>query len=439
MADRPECHVVPTTADLTSDDEVGHDGPLLRAAAAVPDGSMGVAATAVSLAQNIMGSGLLALPYAFRSGGIAGAGILLGAVLLLSVFSMGLLPALSDQFSVFTFKEVAVLAGSQRAGDVMEAFVLLYNMGICIGYCVFVGDFVSTLVGDHLGGYDLSARVASVAVTVVVFWPLSCAKSLGGLAPLTIVGVVGILFTTAVTVMRYADGHYANHRNPAWPVHMSGFDFSHIGNTFPILVVAFGAHFNILNFYKELKDRSQRRMSVVICVALLIATAVYGTAGIFVYATFGHCTESDFTKNFDSGDVWVSVVRGTMLFALCVSFPLVLLSARSSVDTLLLVPRGLELTTARRVGLSTLLTAAALGIAVAAGDPGPVLDYNGSVFGTPVCYVAPPALYLMLPRKQQSASLRYGSIVCAAVGVVFAVLGVVEVTLEQVKGDDGGC
>eukprot|EP00756_Hemistasia_phaeocysticola_P022361 Hpha_TRINITY_DN15829_c1_g14::TRINITY_DN15829_c1_g14_i1::g.191223::m.191223 len=391
-------------------------------------GDLSVFAATVGLAQNIMGSGLLALPYAFRSGGLGGAGALLLVATILSLFTMSLLPALADHFGAFGFQELAVLAGSQRAGKLLEAGALMYSLGICMGYCVFVGDFVCALVGDHLG-FHLSSRLATVAVTGLIFWPLSCAKSLGALAPLTVVGVLGILYSTVAVIVRYADSSY-----PSDNVTMEAFDGSRVGNTFPILVVAFGAHFNVLRFYKELRDRSQKKMAVVISVSAVLAALVYGAAGIAVYATFGSCTDADFSKNYHSDDKWIIVVRCFMLFALCVSFPLVMVSARGNVASLAQIQPSFP----SRFGITTVLTGICLGVAVAAGDPGPVLDYNGSVFGTPVCYIAPPTLYLMMPRDKQSSWLRAGSVLCIIAGIAFAALGVVEVTLQQIDpGSDG--
>eukprot|EP01062_Namystynia_karyoxenos_P060414 TRINITY_DN51999_c0_g1_i1.p1 TRINITY_DN51999_c0_g1~~TRINITY_DN51999_c0_g1_i1.p1 ORF type:complete len:455 (+),score=163.23 TRINITY_DN51999_c0_g1_i1:85-1449(+) len=400
---------------------------------------LSVTEAAVGLAQNIIGSGLLAMPYAFRSGGTVGASALLGGVAVLSIFTMALLPVLAEAYEVFSYKELAVLAGSQRLGTALEVLIFFYNMGICIGYCVFVGDFVSTLVGDHIGGHDLSPRLASVAVTVVFFWPLSCAKNLSKLTPLTFVGIAGIIYSLVAVIERYAAGTYANKSNPGWPVHMELIDGGKIGKTFPLLVVAMGAHFNILRFYQEMEDRTPAKMNFVICFAIILAAAVYGAAGMVVYATFGKCTKSDFTSNFDSDDTWITVVRCAMLFALIVSFPLVLLSARATMDALVLQPRKIELTTARRLLLATALTAVCLGIAVAAGDPGIVLDYNGSVFGTPVCYIFPPVLYLMQPRQNQGTLTRYGCMLSVGLGIAFAIFGVFEVTLEKVQGDDSAC
>eukprot|EP01062_Namystynia_karyoxenos_P078092 TRINITY_DN7993_c0_g1_i1.p1 TRINITY_DN7993_c0_g1~~TRINITY_DN7993_c0_g1_i1.p1 ORF type:complete len:452 (+),score=140.47 TRINITY_DN7993_c0_g1_i1:83-1438(+) len=448
----------PGSVDSTADDEAplitaeDQRKPLLNVAAgntptgdpteaeaSSPAPELTLFSATVGVAQNILGCGVLALPYAMRSGGYIGAPVLLAVVLGLSLFTMFVLPALSDELGVFSFKEIALRVGNQRLGIAVETLILCYNLGLNVGYCVFVGDFVRDLIGDHIGGWEISRRMGTVIVTVAFFFPLACARNLSFLAPFTVVGVAGIIFATAAVIVRYSDGRYEDESNPGWPVHLSAFDSGNIAKTFPILVVSYGIHFNCLRFYYELRERSQARMRKVICGAIGLSTLVYATVGMIVYATFGRCTESDFTGNFDSADVWIGVVRVAMLIALINSYPLVALSARRAVDQLFMQPRGWEMTPPRRVLVTTLITVVCLGIATLANDPGVVLDYNGSVFGTPVCYIIPPVFYLLLPRSSQSVRMRAGCVLAIVLGLGLAVLGIVEVTRERIHGDSSKC
>ena len=79
------------------------------------------------------------------------------------------------------------------------------------------------------------------------------------------------------------------------------------GDCFPILVGAFGAHFNIPALFREVSTgagspgwkntvagrAAYRRMMRVIVGALTLSSIAYGLAGLVVYATFGPDTKSD--------------------------------------------------------------------------------------------------------------------------------------------------
>merc|ERR1740123_1317216 len=110
-----------------------------------------------------------------------------------------------------------------------------------------------------------------------------------------------------------------------------------------------------------------------------------------------------------------------MTLAICASFPLAMISARAAFFNLVLRQRGFEMTTVVRVATTTGLTALCLSLAYVCGDVGVVLAYNGSVFGTPVCYVVPAVMYMCLPRGSQA--WRRCCLLTAVAGAGFGVLG----------------
>merc|ERR1719384_2370911 len=165
-------------------------------------------------------------------------------------------------------------------------------------------------------------------------------------------------------------------------------------------------------------------MFKVILGALSLSSVVYGGVGLVVYATFGNTTHSDFSENFHPDDSLLVIVRATMTLAICASFPLTMISARMAFFNVFLRPRGLEFTTSVRVATATGLTAGCLSLATVSGDIGIVLAYNGSIFGTPVCYVIPAVMYAFLPSGDQSPTWRRLCLLSSAAGLAFGVLGV---------------
>jgi len=261
-------------------------------------------------------------------------------------------------------------------------------------------------------------------------------------------GLAGICFVVVAVVKRYADGTYDGPDRNGFVA----FDLRNFGDCFPILVGAFGAHYNIPALYREVAGGAGspewnntlagrialRRMIRVIVGAITLSSIVYGVVGAFVYATFGPGTNSDFTENFHKSDTWLVVVRLTMTLAICASFPLSMVSARNAVFNIFLLPNGWEMTGRVRVGLSTALTAFCLGTAlVSGGNISAVLAFNGSVFGTPVCYIAPAIMYMRTPKRSQHRAWAAFAVVCAVAGIAFGVLGLAVVTLSTVRGSGG--
>jgi len=408
-------------------------------------------AATLALTQSILGCGVLALPYAFRSAGLVAGGGLMAFTYILSIYTMLALVLIGSHLGTSSFKEAATKTLGERWSTLIELWVLMFTIGVCISYVVLTGTFLFEIV-DGLGGAGagwISPQAWSALVVLFVCWPLSCSPNLGVLQWTSMLGLCGITFTVLAVVLRYSDGTYSSSkydRNDMVAVNMGTF-----GNCFPILVVAYGAHWQIPGLYRELAPRACSgdpaflesaegtkgfwSMARVIVVSLTLSTVVYGTAGVVVYATFGAGTEDNFVKNFSTGDTVVVLVRFLMTLAVCAAFPLVMISARNTVFNLLFQRSGWTMTWRLRLALSTVLSGICLLLGAAAGDDlGTVLDYNGAVFGIPVCYIAPPVMYLKLPRAVQRRRWRLFCFLSAALGAFLALLGVIAVSKQQASG-----
>lgn len=394
---------------------------------------LSVLSATVTLTQNILGAGLLAMPFAFKAAGLMGALVLFFLIFMMSTLSMGVLVILSNQLQDCSYKGAAMQTVGSRMAMVIEAWVLCFCLGACMCYIILLGDFLHDLgTHCHLGDWA-TPRILMVLVTASICWPLSCAHSLGILKYTSSVGVLSIVLAAFAVVKRYTDGTYTNAETNRPEL----LNMSTVGQCFPILAGAFGAHFNVPSIYREVAPEAAqgiaaadqqgfRRMMKVIVASLVVSGSLYGLVGVLVYLTFGSQTKSDFTLNFDVEDNWFVVTRIALSFSICASFPLCMLAARNS----LLKLAGWELTTKTQVPVATALVGFCLAVAEAANDMGVVFSYMGAVFGTPVCYVAPMVMYLYMPLSKQTPFWRTFSMACSTTGVALGVLGVIVVTLN---------
>eukprot|EP00927_Polykrikos_kofoidii_P002191 TRINITY_DN10859_c0_g1_i1.p1 TRINITY_DN10859_c0_g1~~TRINITY_DN10859_c0_g1_i1.p1 ORF type:complete len:437 (-),score=61.57 TRINITY_DN10859_c0_g1_i1:77-1387(-) len=401
-----------------------------------------------TLTQNILGAGVLTLPFAFKCAGLLGGIAMISLIFGLSVLSMGVLLLLANHCGEFSYGGLALRALGERSATVVSVAVLFFTIGICTSYPILLGNFLQ-LAGQELGAPDWFTTNIWMAIAIIlVGWPLSCAPSLGFLMWSSLAGMTCILFTVVVVVVRYFDGTYDGPETN----NFSMLEVRTFGECFPILVGAFGAHYTIPLLYHEVAPKvgapstfglsrsasnaedetnvAFRRMMRVIVGAVSLSTIVYSTVGIVVYATFGKTTEDDFSKNFASDDRLLLVVRLMLSVAICVSFPLSMVSARVALFNIALKPRGWTMTPTVRIAVSTILSAFCLSVAMLSGDVGVVTAYNGSVFGIPVCFIAPPVMYLCLPRQYQQPKWRTFCIVCTGIGAFFVVFGIVTTTMS---------
>eukprot|EP00927_Polykrikos_kofoidii_P002192 TRINITY_DN10859_c0_g2_i1.p1 TRINITY_DN10859_c0_g2~~TRINITY_DN10859_c0_g2_i1.p1 ORF type:complete len:451 (-),score=66.04 TRINITY_DN10859_c0_g2_i1:9-1361(-) len=405
----------------------------------------------VTLTQNILGAGILTLPFAFKCAGLLGAIALISLIFGLSVLSMGVLLLVSNHCGEFSYSGLALRSLGDRSSTLVSMAVLFFTLGGGISYPILLGQFLQ-LVGVELGAPDWFTVNLWMAIAIIlVGWPLSCAPSLGFLMRASLAGLTSILFTVMVVVLRYFDNTYDGPEKN----NFSMLEVQTFGEGFPVLVCAFGAHYCIPLLYHEVAPKigalatlgpsmsvgsseedtnvAFGRMMRVIVGAVSLSTVVYSTVGFVVYATFGQTTESDFSINFAADDKLLLAVRLSLSVAICVSFPLCLVSARDALFNIVLKPRGWRMTPAVRITVSTILSAFCLSVAMLSGDVGVVSAYSGSVFGTPVCFIIPPVMYLCLPRQYQQPKWRAFCIVCTGLGAFFFAFGIYSTTMSVLK------
>ena len=80
----------------------------------------------------------------------------------------------------------------------------------CVSYCIIIGD-TGTALAKKLGAPALLARrdVLLSTVGAAVLFPLSMLRDLKSLAPTSMLGLAGMLYTALVVVLRGLDGSYA--------------------------------------------------------------------------------------------------------------------------------------------------------------------------------------------------------------------------------------
>lgn len=416
---------------------------------------LSVCAATITMTQNIMGAGVLALPYTMKSAGLGGGLVLLVLVYILTVFSKMMLVLLAAQVNEFSFHALARQTLGGWWPIVLEVWVLCYTTGICTSLPIVLGDCLHQLAKAMGAGIWSTQRLWMTFVVACVCWPLSCAEALGHLKVVSALGLAGISFTVVAVVKRYNDGSY----EVPGQQHLDVLNPDTFGRCLPILVCALSAHFNLPRLFLEVaphSDQSEnwaasdagknacKMMRCVVWYSVTICTLTYGVVGVTVYATFGSHTNPDFTENFHSRDPWIMVVRVTLSIAICAVFPLTLVSTRTSLFNLIVqfwnthctrndshnssqLRRMPAMSRTVRFAMSTAITGLCFILAVCAGNIGVVLAYNGTVFGIPVCYIAPVAMYLRLPRCKQSIPLSICCILCGLLGVTFGVLGFIEV------------
>ena len=257
----------------------------------------------VSLVKTIIGAGILSMPYAFSTDGVA-CGIfivLLAAVtsgygLFLQVYvSKYVPPAHATFFNLcsITYPNLSV---------VFDLAIAIQCFGCAISYLVLIGDIMPTIV-EHVPGISPeNSRTFWIVVSALVCWPLSFLKNLDSLKYTSILGLVAIAYMVLLIVGHFFAGDIppSARGEVRW---------------FPQSLTAVFSTFSIVVF------------------AITCTSALFIAVGISGYLTFGDLVLGNVILLYPNA--WTTTLgRICIIFTMVFSFPLMLHPARISVNNI---------------------------------------------------------------------------------------------------------
>ncbi|KNE70117.1 hypothetical protein AMAG_15092 [Allomyces macrogynus ATCC 38327] len=301
----------------------------------------------INMANTILGSGMLAMPYAISSVGLA-----LGLVLVL-------VSGLAAAFGLWLLTHVARhLAGSDRARGprtpagffalstityptaavYFDAAIAIKCFGVATSYLIVIGDLMPEVVRGLLNvdnGNILVWRSFWILVSSLPIVPLSFAHRLDSLRHTSMVALLAVVYLVGMVIYFFAQPDFNVTPGEIVAVRLS-LDFF---KTLPIFVFAFTCHQNILAVYNELGDNAQSQVNVVISSACSAALIVYYVIGVLGYLQFGDGVAGNIITMYPVTPV-VTFGRLALAILFVFSYPIQAHPCRTSLTKVLLHVSG---------------------------------------------------------------------------------------------------
>ncbi len=254
---------------------------------------LSIGTLAINIMADLCPHGMLPLAFGMASEG--GTGLAPALTLLvvfgtLSAYTLISIARACEATGEYTFRGVWSKTLNPKTAWVIDVGITFLCFGCCIFYSAFIGD-LSAALAQALGAPTwLHKRwLCLVALHVFPLWPLCLMKNLSALQYSSIVGVLGILYTTAFVVKRQVDGTYQmggqfhalidSMYRPHKASHSALEKVFRLGpgaiSLMNMACVAFTTHYNGIAYYTELKDRSLPRYASAVTLGFM---ASFGTS-----------------------------------------------------------------------------------------------------------------------------------------------------------------
>ena len=415
-----------------------------------------VLGTSINTLSSVMGAGVLALPFAMHHGSVITSIVLLlicatAAAKAVKALTYGC--DMTEKYSYtecFTFvmfptteeeKIQELETGVPVAMDdsrrkimtlVFELIAFLQSYGILIVFTRIIADSVGPIVENVLHIENpIIVMFASWVVPSIVFFALSCAKSMEELKWTSLLGFVTIAYIVVVVVFRFFTMNdifsFPEHRGIRW----FSVDFGAF-SAISTFALAYGYHFNAPYFYKELIDRNPETMMQTIKISFPIITVSYLLTGLCGYLTFGAGvatkTGGNVVDNYSNTDSLMNVGRLGLLLHFASVYPVNSVLARRSLHrfialiryTFATVPETTRLVNGQRVlpgdpsttkmraiiAEAFFIVSTSTLIAVMVPGIGVVMELMGALFGIPSTFIVPGIIGYYVFASQYSPWLQ---------------------------------
>lgn len=439
--------IAPHADDTSNDDSAS---PKTSGQASIPTLS-------VSLVKSIVGGGVLALPSGMAAMGgspdiVPTAITTILASGALNAFYFGLVGKVCDTTEATSYKQAWERTVGSSTSPLVTLTVTLKTALSCLAYSMILADSGQALANASMwtDGEGITRTQALLAITGIALVPLTLQRNLKALAPFSLVGLLGMLVTTATIVTRCQDGSY----RPNTGVFVSDLPTG-LQPTFgeaPVasatgsitdwpgvvllctLATAFVAHYNAPRFYNELQDASVQRFQSVAFLSYAMATVLFVVVGCCGFLTFGQAAQGYILNNYSPNDSLATISKTALAGSILLTYPLPFVGLRDGTLDLLQVQnrQSWPVHTVTTVTLLAAITAAALAVQ----DLALVLSVGGGTFSTAVSAVFPVCMFLAMERSEEEDKnvMSHLERVVAALGMLLSVgIGVEGVHLALTK------
>lgn len=382
---------------------------------------LSITESAFNLVKSCLGTGILSLP-----AGVAAMGDVSGALLPASVI-MAVLGGLSA-YSFYIVGKLCDMEDANSLGDAWEKVIgkdsswlvtltcFLTPLGVALSFSIVLGDFLSSLAASAgLKGFMATRHFGILAITTLVVYPLTLLKSLKALAPVSIVGVLGVIISAVFMGLRMKTGSYseggefyetiASSLQPSFG--QKGLNVLNPSTSIlcSMAATAYLAHFLAPDFYRDLKNPSMKRFGILSGVGFA-ATALISIAMMCLgFLTFGGNASGMILNNYSSVDPGAVLVRLLTIVSVVGSYPFIFGAIRSSYLELTAKNDGEAVSEKVRINITRQLLAGITVLALLLENAGFVVSFNGALMGSAIIYIFPPLLYMTSIRNRVNSGM----------------------------------
>lgn len=357
--------------------------------------------------------------------------ILIAVMGVISAYTFNLIGRVSRATNTLSYAE----AWDKTVGE-KSSFIIAFSCFIdCfagnLSYSMILADTLVNLLAT--AGIAVTRTQSLLGVTGIVLLPLCLMKNLASLAPFSLIGITGMLYTTFAMFARYVGGSYALPSGKFLATAMTAPVFGNAGAKAAwsaksliltcMLSNAYIAHFNAPKYLSELKNNTMARFNQVIGWSFGASISLYIIITALGFLTFGAASDGLILNNYSTQDLLMSLARVAVAVSVTGSYPLLFDGTREGLMDMFKVARSKrDNALFNKLTLGTLAVVTLL--AAKLTDLGLVASVGGATFGTALVFIYPTLMFLNTENKDGKKNTLERT-VCKMIAILGVVMGAI--------------
>jgi amino acid permease len=414
-------------------------------------GSCAFTGAVANLAVTAIGAGMLALPKAFSTVGIALGLTLTITVCFLTYFSSSVIIRYAARDHKDSYGSLIKNEFGRGGAAALQCAIIIHVLGVMIVYLIIIQDMLIGSAPDYKGlipyffgesQWFISRWLISLVLLVVVVCPMLISRDLSIVSHFSKFSV-RMLLSLAATLVVLAGVAVA--RGKAAQIEIFP-DFNTVGGTggpigllsatltvLAVLALAFTCQFNLVPVHNSMADNRTKTMQSATQASIALSALLYASIAIAGYTLFGSKTDGDVLKNLTieyvtgcigklPAEILIIFVVGANTLNLLINFVLKVWAVRDAWCELALGKPSRAL----RAPAFYFVTGVLVSIAFAVSVVLPSVWFLVSLVGSTACvtfsYVFPGCLLFRRARTVGGKALGAGAVALAALMATVAVV-----------------
>ena len=275
----------------------------------------------------------------------------------------------------------------QKAGVISIGYVAF---NCCLGYCILIPQFLQPAFSElfDIARFQNDRQMYILIAAALILYPLCLLKDLSSLRYSSVLGLMAVFYCLGLFVYDAIE-HYHSGEAPGTASDPNAEFLTNQWSTGIFIVVnvaskAFTCHYTLPSIYESLRNRSIKRMRIVMTVSFMVVTVVYVTFAVCGYYLFGSDSQGNVLENFrGEAGLTVSVARLGTAVSIIGCFPLIFKAGLNAMETQFFSDPNSRFNFNQnptvRVSVITLLLMTMTGLSCFIDDVGPVSSIEGAI------------------------------------------------------------